>query len=242
MISAVGVVVPARDEAALIGDCVAHLRGALGALPDGIERAVCVVADRCVDDTAAIARAGFGGWSGTAVLANWCATTVGEVRQLGFRQVLAMLAGYEPSETLLLSTDADTTVAPGWALAHLHLAEQGWHAIAGVAELDEPLPPPTALRYAAERGRAHGPHGHGNVYGANLGVRADAYAAVGGFTPLATGEDHDLWRRLDAAGFRCVHATEAVATTSSRLAGRARDGLAALLNRLQEGAELIEAS
>lgn len=239
MITAVGVIVPARDEAELIGDCVAHLRRALAALPARVERAVCVVADRCADDTAAIARAELSGQA--AVLTNRRAMTIGDVRRLGCRQVLAMLSEHEPDDTLLLSTDADTTVAADWALAHLRLAEQGWQAVAGVAELDEPLPPAVALRYAAEHGRAHGPHGHGNVYAANLGVRGDAYAAVGGFAALATGEEHDLWRRLGAAGFRRVHATEPVVTTSARLAGRAQDGLAALLRGLHEG-ELPEAS
>lgn len=243
MISAVGVVVPARDEADLIAACLAHLRVALVALPSRIERAVCVVADRCVDDTARIARAGFAGWPHAAVVSNACARTVGEVRGLGLHQVSAMLARHEPARTLLLSTDADSTVGQDWALEHLRLAETGWHAVAGVAELAEPLAPVIASRYAVVHGRAGGRDGHGNVYGANLGVRADAYAAVGGFAPLATGEDHDLWRRLHAAGFRCRYAKGPVVTTSARLHGRAPDGMAALLSGLRQDVfELPEAS
>lgn len=243
MISAVGVIVPARDEADLIAACLAHLRVGLAALPGRIERAVCVVADRCADDTARIARAGFAGWPHGMVLANTRATTVGDVRGLGFRQVSAMLARHEPVRTLLLSTDADSTVEPEWALEHLRLAETGWHAAAGAAELAEPLAPMIASRYAAVHAHGRGRDGHGNVYGANLGVRADAYAAVGGFAPLATGEDHDLWRRLRAAGFRCRYANGPVVRTSARLHGRAPEGVAALLRRLQEHEiELPEAS
>jgi GT2 family glycosyltransferase len=243
VISAVGVIIPARDEGGLIAACLAHLRVALAALPSRIERAVCVVADRCVDDTARIARAGFAGWPRASVVPNARAATIGEVRGLGIRQVSAMLASHEPARTLLLSTDADSTVRPDWALEHLRLAETGWHAVAGVAELAEPLAPVIASRYAAVHGRARDRDGHGNVYGANLGVRADAYAAVGGFAPVATGEDHDLWRRLCAAGFRCRYAYGPVVTTSARLDGRAPDGVAALLRELHEDdAALPEAS
>jgi hypothetical protein len=206
---------------------------ALAKLPARIERAVCVVADRCVDDTAELARAEFAGWRNARVLPNDRADALGDVRDLGFRHVATMI-GRPRAERLLLSTDADTEVDPDWALAHLRLAEQGWHAIAGVAELAAPLPAPVAARYASVRGAAHGPAGHGNVYGANLGVRADAYAAVGGFAPFETGEDRDLWRRLGAADFRCTYATEPLVRTSARQNGRAPDGVAALLRRLLE--------
>ncbi|HJP76280.1 MAG TPA: glycosyltransferase [Pseudonocardiaceae bacterium] len=228
MIAAVGVAIPARDEAALIGPCLRRLRVALAELPARIERAVCVVADRCTDHTAALARTEFAGWGNALVLANERDVALGEVRDLGFRRVAAMLGGHERGHTLLLSTDADTEVEPDWARAHLRLAEQGWHGIAGVAELAGPLPAAVAARYACVRDAG------GNVYGANLGVRADAYTAVGGFAPLATGEDRDLWRRLGAAGFRRIYATEPVVHTSSRQHGRARDGVAALLRRLHD--------
>lgn len=229
MISAVGVAVPARDEAELIGTCLRHLRVALANLPSRIERAVCVVADRCVDDTAHIARAEFAGWRHARVLSGDRAANLGDLRDLGFGQVAGVLAGHRDRETLLLSTDADTMVEPGWALAHLRLAQRGWHAVAGAAELAQPLPPPVAARYAAIRAGSQG-----NVYGANLGVRADAYHAVGGFAPLDTGEDQDLWRRLGLAGFRLTFATEPVVHTSARTRGRAGDGVAALLRRLHD--------
>ncbi|HEY4022862.1 MAG TPA: glycosyltransferase family 2 protein [Pseudonocardiaceae bacterium] len=232
MIRAVGVLVPARDEAELIRHSLRHLRLALTRLPGRIERAVCVVADRCVDDTAELARAEFAGWPNALVLANDRMSAIGEIRARGVHQVTAMLAGHDPARTLLLSSDADSAVEPDWARAHLRLAERGWHGVAGVVELAQPLPPGVAARYAAVRGRARTGRGHGNVYGANLGVRADAYTAVGGFGPLASGEDQDLWRRLGAAGFRLTYATEPVVRTSARQHGRAEGGVAALLRRL----------
>jgi cellulose synthase/poly-beta-1,6-N-acetylglucosamine synthase-like glycosyltransferase len=82
----------------------------------------------------------------------------------------------------------------------------------------------------ADARQAEGP---GNVFGANLGVRADAYTSVGGFRPLHTGEDHDLWHRLGSAGYRLCFAADALVTTSSRLRGRATGGLADLLRYLR---------
>jgi hypothetical protein len=234
MISAVGVVVPARDEAALIGACLAGIRHALAQLPPSIERAVCVVADRCIDDTVSVARAELGSWLAAQVVVNERDVTIGEVRDLGFRQVRAALTGHQAAGVWLLSTDADTTVAPDWATAHLRLARHGIHAVAGTAELADQhlLPPSVAARYEAIRAAACRPDGHGNVYAANLGVRADAYQAVGGFGPVRSGEDQDLWHRLGSAGYLLRYATDPSVTTSARKQGRAPGGIADLLSHL----------
>ncbi|HEV3359639.1 MAG TPA: glycosyltransferase [Pseudonocardiaceae bacterium] len=234
MILAVGVVIPAQNEAELIGNSLRHLRVALAKLPWRIERAVCVVADRCVDDTARIARAEFAGWPNARIVPNHRAATIGELRHLGVVRLTTMLTGHQPAETLLLSTDADSTVDAGWGLAHLRLAERGWHAVAGVAELAQSLSPAAAARYRIVRRQARAWDGQGNVYGANLGFRADAYAAIGGFGPLTSGEDQDLWRRLGASGFRLTCATEPVVHTSARRNGRADGGVATLLHRLHQ--------
>ncbi|WP_318306854.1 glycosyltransferase [Amycolatopsis solani] len=232
MIEAIGVVVPARDEAELVGGCVHALGEALRRLPSGVAYAVCVVADRCRDATAATARAAFGGLPGVVVTAT-SARTIGEVRDLGIARVRERLRA-PAAGTLLLSTDADTRVTPGWARAHLARARQGYHAIAGTAELAAPFSTSArALRqYEHILDDARTATGHGSVYGANLGVRADAFDAAGGFGPRATGEDHDLWRRLGQAGFRRCFEPSAPVVTSARLHGRAPDGLATLLRRL----------
>lgn len=236
MISAVGVVVPARDEQRLIRGCVAGLLAALRELPPEIDRAVCVVADRCTDDTARLAEAALSDQPGGTVVRNQRTATIGEVRDLGFRHVQAVLAHHAPSRVLLLSTDADSTVAPDWARQHVALAEQGVHAVAGTADLDDrhALAPAERQRYADVLANARRHDGHGNVYAANLGVRADAYRAVGGFGAVASGEDHDLWRRLGVAGYRRCYADGPTVTTSARRHGRAPGGLADLLRSLQQ--------
>ena len=88
------------------------------------------------------------------------------------------------------------------------------------------------LRYRAIVDR--GLHGetHRHVYGANLGVRADAYLAVDGFPPDGAGEDHGLWRRLRAAGYTLAQPVGVRVRTSARLHGRADEGLAGLLRSL----------
>ena len=56
-IAHVAVVVPAHDEGALIGRCLASVRRALAHPAVAVlDRRVVVVADRCADDTAAVAR------------------------------------------------------------------------------------------------------------------------------------------------------------------------------------------
>jgi len=236
VISAVGVVVPAHNEAEFLGPCLRALRRALAELPARIDRAVCVVADRCTDDTAEIARREFSGWRTGIVTATGVAGSIGEVRDLGVRSVRAVLPRHPDSRVLLLSTDADTTVAPDWAGRHLARASRGSHAIAGCAELAgvSPLTPGAQLRYNQVLADAAVPGGHGNVYGANLGVRADAYTSVGGFRPLRTGEDRDLWRRLGLAGYELCYASDTLVTTSARLHGRATGGLADLLRTLDD--------
>jgi len=234
MISAVGVVVPARDERRRIGRCVRAVVAAMRALPPWFDVSVCVVADRCRDDTARRAEAVLG--SGRVVV-NHADRTIGEVRDLGCGHVLTVLGGHDPAEVLLLCTDADSVVAPDWASQHVRVIDSGVHATAGTIELAgrPALPPMVAERYTAVVADAGGPEGHGNVYGANLAVRADAYLAAGGFGAVASGEDRALWQRLGDGGYRRRYVVEPVVRTSARRHGRAPGGLADLLRALHDG-------
>ena len=245
MITAVGVVIPACDEEERIEACLRSVRRSLDRLPIGTAAVVSVVLDRCTDLTPERVAAMIADWpAAEAVLAHdllsrpatvlGSGADVGALRALGLRRALARLAPHPTDRTWLLSTDADTTVPRGWARAHLRLAASGAHGVAGLAELDDGshLPVEVVDRYGAIV--AHGLHGrrHEHVYGANLGFRADAYLAVGGFPLEGPGEDHGLWWRLAAAGYRLEHPTTLRVRTSARVRGRAEGGLADLLRAL----------
>ncbi|GAA4559185.1 glycosyltransferase family A protein [Pseudonocardia xishanensis] len=212
MIEAVGVLVPARDEAAGIARCLRAVRVALAEA--GLPSRVCVVADRCRDETAEIA-AGY-----ADVVVNETPLAMGELRNLGVARL--------PARGWVLSTDADTVVPPNWVVDHLRHARAGADAVAGMADLDDPtaLGAETLGRYS--RLLAVGTH----AYAANLGVRADMLHRVGGFPAVASAEEHALLARLRAAGGRVVHATDVRVRTSARTRGRAQGGLADLLRGL----------
>lgn len=249
-LTAVGVVIPARNEQQRIGGCLAALRRSLDALPPGVSTAVAVVLDRCTDATPARVADHLADWPQARVLTVPAlgpppgdrpgvprrprGRGVGALRDLGIRDVLDRLAAHPPAGTWLLSTDADTVVPADWACAHLEVAAGGAHAVAGLADLAgvEHLARDALLRYRAvvERGLHGDTHHH--VYGANLGVRADAYLAVGGFPPEGSGEDHGLWDRLRAAGHPIAQPVGIRVRTSARLRGRADGGLAGLLRSL----------
>jgi hypothetical protein len=251
-IGAVGVVIPARDEQERITACLTSVRHALAALPVDVAVAVAVVLDRCGDATPERVAAVLADWpQAVAVTVGSSARVdrvpdvpvlprraagsgVGARRDLGLRVVLNRLAPHPAARTWLMSTDADTVVPADWAVAHLHRAAAGVHAVAGLADLvgAEHLATDALLRYRAIVRRGLHGDSHRHVYGANLGVRADAYLAVGGFPPDGAGEDHGLWRRLGAAGYTLSQPVGIRVRTSARLHGRADDGLASLLRSL----------
>lgn len=76
---------------------------------------------------------------------------------------------------------------------------------------------------------------HTHVHAANLGVRASAYLAVGGFSELQVAEDHALWNELRRRRFHCVSPLDVRVSTSARLRARAPGGfgdtLGAVLSR-----------
>lgn len=225
MIEAIGIVVPAHDEQLLLPPCLVGLKAAEQRL-DGLPVAVCVVADACTDQTARTALL-----SGVRVI-EISARNVGVARAAGMAEVIRLLQPADPASIWLASTDADSTVPGDWLTRQLIYAEAGWSAVAGTIAVSEwnghasHVPAAFAARYA------HGPRSHPHVHGANLGIRADAYLAVGGFRPLPTGEDHALLAALAAAGYPAARVTDIPVRTSARSPGRAPEGFGHLLSVL----------
>jgi len=216
----IAVVIPARNEQQLIGRClesVAVAAASSRALPRRTSVDVVVVADSCTDDTAAIARS----VAGVTVIETAVAS-VGAARRIGVAAALAASAG--PAERLwIASTDADSVVPAHWLAAQTRLARRGAELMLGTVT-------PEMADLSPEQQRAwRGRHTVGEVHGANLGIRADRYLAVGGYAPLAEHEDVDLVARCIAAGVTPVATDECDVTTSGRQVGRTPGGYARFL-------------
>ncbi|WCO67787.1 glycosyltransferase [Iamia majanohamensis] len=225
----VAVTIPARDEADRIAACLRSVQTAISTagLHDAV---VVVVADHCTDATAATARELLGP---RGVVVECRHRSVGRARAVAAAAALRRTAPAPLHRTWLATTDADTTVDPDWLVRQLACAAEGAAAVAGVVRVDDldDLAPVVGRRWRAAyrtTGRSH-PH----VHGANLGVRADAYVAVGGWPDTDTAEDHGLWDRLRRAGWPTAASVDVRVTTSGRRVGRAPAGFAAHLRSLE---------
>jgi glycosyltransferase involved in cell wall biosynthesis len=225
VIQAAAVTIPARNEEALLPACLAAVRQAAAALhPMSVH--VVVVADACTDGTARLARE-----AGASVV-EISARNVGAARAAGMRAALRGMPGLDPAHVWLATTDADTLVPPRWLSRQIHWASRGWDAVLGTVTVTDWVGRPAALAavFAAHYRHATGTHQH--VHGANLGVRASAYLASGGFRALRTGEDHALLESLGSAGCTIVPVTDIAVETSARGQARAPRGFSHLLSRL----------
>ncbi len=223
----VGVVVPAHDEEDSIGPCVTSVLRALESAAQ--EPWIVVVADACSDATEERAWAAL---RGVGEVVRSSAQSVGVSRGRGTERLLGRL-GPDHRWQWLLNTDADTTVPLDWVSTQLEFASDGALAVAGVVTVrsfEEHGPGAAATFRETYELRPDGTHPH--VHGANLGMRADVYRAVGGWSELGLAEDHCIWNRIQSGGWRAVSSTRSVVTTSGRAFGRAPGGFADTLRRV----------
>lgn len=228
------VVIPARDEEALlpahlvaVQTAVAHVRRHR----PRVDVQVSVVLDSCTDDSL-----------GVVAAHPWVHAmqvdlgVVGVVRAVGIDEAVHRADGellVAPARTWVLCTDADTSPPPSWIADHVREADAGAGVVAGMVEPDPEGLDGTVLDRWHRQHRPRPDHPH--VHGANLGFRLDHYQRVGGFAPLATGEDVDLVARMTRAGVPCARVARPPVRTSSRLVGRAPAGFAAYLVALGGG-------
>ncbi|MFE2353677.1 glycosyltransferase [Streptomyces parvulus] len=221
----VTVVVPAHNEETLLPGALAAIAAA-ARHPDlvGVHVRTVVVADACRDRTADLARA-----AGATVLTTDC-RNAGAARYAGVRHALDRRGG-NLDEHWIATTDADSTVPPGWLAHQLAQARAGWEAVVGTVTLPpaSPLAAPHRAHYEATRPAGGVAWHHPHVHGANLGVAAAAYVDAGGFPPLATGEDRALVAALEQRGHRVLRSAHVPVLTSPRLDARAPDGFGAYL-------------
>ena len=217
----IGVIIPAHNEAALIGRCLNSVSAAACAAGlNGEAVMVAVVIDDCSDDTGTIAL------QRGAVVLPVAARNVGVARAAGASACLAAGARW------LAFTDADSEVADDWLVQQLR---SGADAVCGTVRVRDWGDYGAAMRshYASTYTDADG---HGHIHGANLGVSAAAYRRAGGFPALACSEDVALVQALQATGASIAWTAQARVWTSARKDFRAQGGFGATLLRVDSNA------
>lgn len=229
---AVGVIVPARDEEDHIAECVASIRISLASCLHVSSSWIVVVADSCRDRTADRARAALGD-AGEVIE---CAVhSPGTARRLGVEALLRRFPTVHLSQLWIANTDADSRPPPDWLNRQLRFAQHAYAGVAGIVHV-EAVDEVAAADFAAMLAHyvIHDDGSHPHVHGANLGIRADAYLDVGGWSDRALAEDHCLWSRLKARNWPTISSADSVVITSGRLVGRASGGFADSLRRRLE--------
>ena len=238
--------IPAKDEADELGGCLAALGAQDAAILDGV--VLCL--NNCSDGSAAVARQMAAKLPFPVhvldVTLPPSQASAGVARRLAMDRA-AVLAG---PGGVVLTTDADSRVAPDWLAVNLHALRAGADAVAGRAEIEPEgaaLIPPhlhaidaRECRYAAlldEIASLIDPDPydpwprHDEHSGASIAVTVEAYRHCGGMPPIGLAEDRaffDALRRVDA---RIRHAPGARVVVSARLEGRARGGMADTMRR-----------
>lgn len=227
-IDAVCVVIPARNEASNIQQCLDSVRTAAGYLNRVNSRPiavhVAVALDRCSDNTAEIV--------GRNREVNAVVTDAGQVGRARADGVAALLAtaAADRGAIWIANTDADSTVPPTWLAEMTDRAARGADLVLGTVVPDRHTAPLLRQLWTAVHVQRDD---HPHIHGANFGIRGDAYLELGGWDTISTGEDVLLaGRALSAGHFRIDRTASIAVTTSSRLIGRAPNGFAHYLQRL----------
>lgn len=222
-VAAIGVVIPARDEEALLGRCLDALAVAIERVRPIAVTAV-VVLDSCVDASDTIARAR--PWVTTMSIG---VRNVGKARGAGVDVVMRQLASLPADRIWLANTDADSTVPPAWLQGQLAFAADGYDAVVGTVAVDDWSDHHADVRthWTADYLSVEQ---HTHVHGANLGVSAAAYAAVGGWPGLPAHEDVELVRRLSRHRILATAALPVI--TSARRDPRVAGGFGDAVKRL----------
>ena len=185
------VVVPAHNELAHLPRCLRALATSAVCLP--VPVLTVVVLDATDDGSDRLV----GQFGPDVHFVTVDAGNVGAARAAGFEYARTLCDGVDPARTWYATTDADSVVPADWLL---RMTASDADMVLGVVQVSawRHYPAEVVRRYLRAY-RSKGP-GHNHIHGANMGFRADAYWAVGGFRALPTGEDVELVDRFEAAG------------------------------------------
>ncbi|WP_426166499.1 hypothetical protein [Sandarakinorhabdus sp. DWP1-3-1] len=161
-----------------------------------------------------------------------------------------------PPTGIVMTTDADSEVAPDWIMANLAEIDAGADAVAVVVAFSPAtlaaLPSFGSARHlewqlADQHARlgtlidpvAHDPWpNHIWAWGASLAVTVAAYRTVGGMPPVPLAVDRAFAARIEAHDLRLRRSHAAVVYTSARRSGRAPGGFADLIDAYASNAEM----
>jgi hypothetical protein len=245
------VAIPVRDEEGRLPACLRALAQQCDQLGRPIPATlvnIVVFANNCADQSVSLARsvAECSSLTIRVVGASLPAATAhaGNARRMAMDIAEAWLEESGNSGGVILTTDADSQVAPNWIAANLAAIEAGADAVLGRISLDDEgkfLP-----RALHRRGRFEDayerlltelswlldplehnpwPH-HATISGASLAITRAAYCRVGRLPRVPLGEDKALIALLSRQDARIRYCPTVHVTTSGRTNGRARGGVA----------------
>ena len=245
------VAIPAKNECERIAECLRALGLQLDPFGRPLPRGafgVVVLANGCDDDTAAVARAAGEGSSYQLRVVETrlppALAHAGGARRAAMDHAEAWLAERRDRTRVILTTDADSRVAPDWLSANLKAFGEGDDAVLGRISLDEEgarLPPALHARGKLEsvyedllteisarldpQNENPWPH-HATISGASLAITREAYLKVGRLPRVRLGEDKALVAALRRKDARIRFDPDVTVVTSGRTSGRARGGVA----------------
>jgi cellulose synthase/poly-beta-1,6-N-acetylglucosamine synthase-like glycosyltransferase len=254
------VAIPAKNEADRLRACLAALEQQKDALERNLSPAslgVLVLANDCEDDTAALARHLLAGsrfeWRVIETSLPRPRAHAGGARREAMNMADAWLRENGEDTGVILTTDADSRVAPDWVTRNMLAFAGGADAVLRQISLDEEGDLlPAALH---RRGRLEGdyealltelsalldpldhnpwPH-HATISAASLAVTVEAYRRIGGLPCVPLGEDKAFAAELLRQDGKIRFCRDVRVLTSGRIYGRAPGGVAdTLLLRSRE--------
>lgn len=238
----VAVAIPVKDEEAALPGCLRALDEAAARWPGRVT--VVAMANECRDGSVALLartrlRHADLAWRAVSLLPG--ARHAGWARRLAFDAAADLL---ERPNDLLLSTDADTLVAPDWiarnaaCLADCEAvagravtiaAERAATGAVGRRRLDQLGRYYTLLDHLRASREPAGSEGWPRHYyegGASIALRLGLYRRIGGAPTPSLAEDRALFDRIRLNEGRVRHPVDVRVFTSCRLHGRAPGGMA----------------
>lgn len=228
-IAHIAVVLPARNEAKRLPAALSALHMAADCFTrngTGVTVSLTVALDRTTDNSMEMLTR----YRGVQVV-TLEAGLVGAARNAGIEAASSQSSAL-PEQLWIANTDADSEVPVHWLQRQFELATGGAHMVVGTVQPDSTeVQDDLMLRWFACHDLSEDHH---HIHGANLGLRADVFARLGGFKPLGLHEDRDIVGRARALGYEVISTDTCRVKTSGRLKGTVNGGFADFLLSLSD--------